>query len=101
MATSRRGRPSGCGVIHPPGILCHQSTKPAAADARAQQRVFDRFHGEYNAERPHEALGQATPASAYAPSPRPYPARLPPLEYPAHFEGRRVSRNGGVRWGVD
>jgi hypothetical protein len=63
--------------------------------------VFDRFRGEYNVERPHEALGQATPASCYAPSPRPYPRRLPAPEYPAHWEVRRVSRNGGVRWGVD
>lgn len=52
----------------------------------------------YNEERPHEALGQATPASRYAPSPRPYPRRLPPVEYPAHWEVRRVSRNCGVRW---
>ena len=34
----------------------------------------------------------------YTPSPRPYPARLPPLEYPGHYEVRRVSHNGGIRW---
>ena len=28
---------------------------------------------------------------------RPYPTRLPPLEYPGHYEVRRVSRNGGIR----
>jgi transposase InsO family protein len=78
-----------------------EATRPAAADARAQQRVFDRFRREYNAELPHEALGQATPASCYAPSPRPYPRRLPAPEYPVHWEVRRVSRNGGVRWGVE
>ena len=38
------------------------------------------------------------PASRYAPSPRPYPPRLPPFEYPAPCEVRRVSRNGGIRW---
>jgi hypothetical protein len=64
----------------------------------AQQRVFNRFRREYNEERPHEALGQVPPASWYGSSPRPYPARLPALEYPAHWEVRRVSRNGGVRW---
>ena len=31
-------------------------------------------------------------------SPRAYPTRLAPLEYPAHCEVRRVSRNGGIRW---
>ena len=76
-----------------------EATKPAAASAAAQQRVFDRFRREYNAERPHEALDQATPASCYTPSRRPYPRRLPAPEYPAHWEVRRVSRNGGVRWG--
>ena len=29
---------------------------------------------------------------------RPYPARLVPLEYPAHYEVRLVSANGGIRW---
>lgn len=75
-----------------------EATRPPAASCGAQQRHFDQFRREYNHERPHEALAQATPASAYTPSPRPYPERLPPLEYPAHDEVRRVSRNGGVRW---
>jgi putative transposase len=75
-----------------------EATRPPAATARAQQRRFDRFRAEYNEERPHEALGNATPAEHYAPSARPYPARLPALDYPGHFEVRYVSRNGGVRW---
>jgi hypothetical protein len=40
-----------------------------------------------------------TTASLYRPSFRPSPERIPQLEYPAHFERRRVSRNGGTRWG--
>jgi putative transposase len=72
--------------------------RPPAATRRAQQRAFDRFQATFNEERPHEALGQQTPASCYTASPRPYPARLAPLEYPAQCEVRRVSRNGGVRW---
>jgi transposase InsO family protein len=75
-----------------------EATKPPEADTRAQQRRFDAFRREFNAERPHEALAQATPASVYTPSPRPYPSRLPALEYPAHCEVRRVSHNGGIRW---
>ena len=27
-----------------------------------------------------------------------YPDVLPPLEYPEHFEVRKVSTNGGIRW---
>jgi putative transposase len=34
----------------------------------------------------------------YTPSPRRYPETLPQPEYPAHFEIRKVSRNGGIRW---
>lgn len=75
-----------------------EATRPPKADRFAQQRRFDQFRIEFNEERPHEALAQATPASCYTASPRPYPARLPPLEYPAHCEVRRVSRNGGIRW---
>ena len=75
-----------------------EATRPPKADRRAQQRRFDTFRTEFNEERPHEALAQATPASCYTASPRPYPTRLAPLEYPAHCEVRRVSRNGGIRW---
>ena len=75
-----------------------ETTRPAAATRAAQQRRFTRYRQEYNTERPHEALGQRPPATVYSPSPRPYPRQLPPLEYPAHFEVRLVSTNGGIRW---
>ena len=75
-----------------------ETARPPAHTLRAQQRSFDRFREEYNRERPHEALGMRAPASLYEPSPRPFPERLPRLEYPAHFETRYVSRNGGIRW---
>jgi transposase InsO family protein len=69
-----------------------------AATLRAQQRAFDRFRAEYNHERPHEALAQRPPASAYTPSARPYPSRLPPLEYPDADAVRWVRHNGQLRW---
>ncbi|HSD52138.1 MAG TPA: IS481 family transposase [Candidatus Methylomirabilis sp.] len=75
-----------------------ETTRPPAATLPAQQRKFNRFRAEFNAERPHEALDLHPPASRYAPSPRPMPARLPPLEYPDRFEVRYVSANGGIRW---
>jgi len=74
------------------------TARPPQAHLAAQQGCFDRFRQRYNDERPHEALGDATPASCYAPSPRPYRSRLEPLVYPGHYERRLVSRNGGVRW---
>jgi len=79
-----------------------EACRPAAAPARAQQRRFDAFRTEYNteshAERPHAALGGATPASGYAPSPRASPDRLPALEYPGHYTVKRVTNAGTIRF---
>ena len=75
-----------------------ETARPPAGNLSAQQRRFNIFRTEYNEERPHEALGQVTPASVYTPSARPFLEHLPPVEYPGHFEVRRVSRNGGIRW---
>ena len=75
-----------------------ETARPPAGNLSAQQRRFNRFRSEYNEERPHEALGQETPASVYRPSDRPFPEKEPDIEYPGHYEVRRVSRNGGIRW---
>ena len=75
-----------------------ETTRPPAATCRAQQVRFRRWRQEYNEQRPHEALDQQPPATRYQASPRPYPARVAGPEYPGHFEVRRVSRNGGIRW---
>lgn len=75
-----------------------EATRPPSGTLRAQQVRFNRFRQEYNHDRPHEALDQETPAEHYRPSPRELPRRLPPLEYPGHFEVRLVSRNSGIRW---
>jgi transposase InsO family protein len=63
--------------------LKQEATRPAGANFLQQQGRFDAFVGEYNDERPHEALAMRTPADAYAPSPRAY-AGLPELDYPLH-----------------
>jgi transposase InsO family protein len=75
-----------------------EATRPPAGNLQAQQTRFNRFRAEYNEERPHEALGQETPASVYRPSPRALPRTLASMEYPGHFEVRLVSRNSGIRW---
>ena len=74
--------------------LKDETTRPPARNREAQQQVFDRFRFEYNQERPHQGLQSRTPAEVYCPSPRDYPRRLPPLEYPGHWEIRRVGSNG-------
>ncbi len=68
-----------------------EAIKPVRHTCRLQQRNFDVFQREYNTERPHEALGQETPASRYRPSPRPYLDRIPPLEYPGHFLVKKIT----------
>jgi transposase InsO family protein len=78
--------------------LKRDTARPPQPSRRAQQRRFDAWRREFNELRPHEALGDATPGSCYTPSPRPYPRRLAPLEYPRHYERRRVSDNGGLSW---
>lgn len=74
-----------------------ETTRPAAGSLAVQQRRFNGFRHEFNHDRPHEALEQATPASCYAPSSRPMPERLPPLAYRDRFKVRYVSANGGIR----
>ena len=66
------------------------------ADLAACQRAFDGFREVYNAERPHEALGLAVPASRYQVSPRDYPEVLAPVEYDPIDQVRRVQQGGWI-----
>lgn len=75
-----------------------ECASPPAANRNAQQRRLDEFRAEFNHQRPHEALGQTTPAAHYAPSPRPYPARLEDPSYPADYALRRVRSRGEIKW---
>ena len=75
-----------------------ETTRPPAGNRATQQRRFNSWSSEFNHVRPHEALALDTPAQHHQASPRPYPKRLPPLEYPSHFEVRRVGSNGCIRW---
>jgi putative transposase len=79
-------------------VLKAETTRPPAATAEAQQRCFARFCREYNRERPHEALSNDVPADRYTPSAKRLPRRLPVVEYPGHFEVRRVTSAGQVSW---
>lgn len=74
-----------------------ETMRPCAGGFAEQQVRFEAFRRLYNEERPHEALGQATPGSLYRPSPRPLPERIEPPEYPAHVEVRAVRPDGMVK----
>jgi putative transposase len=81
------------------GTLKAETTRPPAATAAEQQARFDAFRRDYNHERPHEALEQATPASRYHRSPRPYPERIEEPWYDADHAVRRVRPTGEIKWG--
>jgi hypothetical protein len=76
-----------------------ETSRPPAATLTEQQARFDRFRHDFNDNRPHEALGQATPTSRYRPSPRPYPSKIEEFWYDADHAVRRVRSNGEIRWG--
>jgi transposase InsO family protein len=64
------------------------------ADLLEAQRCFDPWRDVYNRERPHEALGMATPASRYVSSARSYPESLPVIEYAPGDALRAVNKDG-------
>jgi hypothetical protein len=59
---------------------------------------LDAFVEHYNQQRPHEALQQSMPAQHYSRSAKPYPSKLPELQYPKHWERVRISHNGLIYW---
>lgn len=77
--------------------LKRETTRPPAANLRGQQRKFDRFRHVYNDERPHDGIDGDFPSERWEPSPRRYPERIAPPEYPSHLEVRRVSAAGTFR----
>jgi transposase InsO family protein len=60
------------------------------------QRAFEAWRLVYNLERPHQALGYATPASRYQASPRPFSEQLPSLEYDPDDQVRKVQAAGEI-----
>lgn len=68
-----------------------------SSSSRTHQRSFDAFRHEFNHIRPHQSLGQKTPATAFRPY-RPFPSRVPRIEYDAHMSVRGVNANGEIKW---
>jgi putative transposase len=77
--------------------LKQATLQPPERNARRQQDAFDRFLHEYNHDRPHEALDDATPASCYTASCRPMPRRVPELDYGEDVMVRRISQQGSLK----
>lgn len=93
------GRPQQNGIherMH--RTLKERATKPAGRTLQIQQKRFDEFLEEYNHVRPHQSLGQQTPASRVTTYRRSYPDRMPAIEYPTSFEVRSVRPSGVIKW---
>lgn len=78
--------------------LLIDAASPPAATPRRQQARFQAFVASYNNERPHAALGGATPADAYAASPRRWDGVLRSPEPETGEDVRRVKPNGVINW---
>ena len=76
-----------------------EAMSPPAITPAHQERALQRFRRRFNRLRPHEALGDRTPADVYRSSPRRYPRRLPVFEYARHVPVRSVRSDGSIRWG--
>jgi transposase InsO family protein len=75
--------------------LKKEATRPPGMNSLQQQARFDAFVGEFNLERPHEALAMKMPAEVYVASPRPY-LGLPALTYPLHDRDVLVTSCGRI-----
>jgi putative transposase len=80
--------------------LKQDTASPPARSLAEQMDRFEQFRAIYNAERPHEALGQVPPARFYEPSPRRFDGVLRSPDY-ANARVRRVRRSGTVKWRGD
>jgi putative transposase len=78
--------------------LLQDTANPPARSLREQLERLRAFQCLYNDERPHEALGNDTPADHYAVSPRCFDGVLREPHYGSDQTVRRVRHNGEIRW---
>jgi putative transposase len=78
--------------------LLQDTANPPARSLREQLERLRNFQRIYNDERPHEALGNDTPAEHYASSLRRFDGILREPNYGPDHELRRVRHNGEIRW---
>lgn len=77
-------------------LLAEVIGRRAWRDLADCQAAFDAWRHVYNAERPHEALGLATPATRYQISRRSFPECLPVIDYGAGAIVRKVHDKGEI-----
>jgi putative transposase len=82
-------------------VLKAETTVPVSSTLRAQQRRLKRWRRIYNQERPHEGLGERTPAECYRPAGavgERGEVRVEAWDYPCGWAARGVRSNGEIRW---
>jgi putative transposase len=77
--------------------LLQEVASPPANSLREQLKRLRDFQHLYNEERPHQALGNATPADCYQASTRRFDGVLREPEYGDDREVRRVRHNGEIK----
>jgi putative transposase len=78
--------------------LLQDTADPPARTLREQLLRFRSFQRIYNEERPHQALGNDTPADHYTLSPRRFDGVLREPHYQPEQMVRRVRHNGEIKW---
>ena len=78
--------------------LLQDTAKPPARSLREQLERLRGFQSLYNEQRPHQALGNDTPAAHYTVSPRRFDGLLREPNYGPDHTVRRVRHNGEIRW---
>jgi transposase InsO family protein len=78
--------------------LKQDTLQPPASNPKRQQDAFHVWRKQYNEERPHESLAYRTPSVCYENSPRPFPRRVPEVQYDAGLFVRKVSASGDLNW---
>jgi len=79
-------------------IFKAETAAPPAATLGRQKQRTRAWVKDYNEHRPHEALGQETPARFYRRSRRRMPRRVGAAHYPRGWEVRRVRNRGQIKW---
>jgi putative transposase len=93
------GKPQQSGRLERLHLTLLQDTaKPPARSLRQQLERFKDFQRVYNEERPHQALGNDTPAEHYSVAPRTWDKILREPEYSSEAAVRRVRHNGEIKW---
>jgi transposase InsO family protein len=103
MIHARPYHPQTCGKTERVHATLRQwlATRPPPVNLDAAATLFAEVRRHYNHDRPHEAIGQATPAQRYRPS---TPIQLPPIDldpadtYPHGCRRRRVGDDGAITY---